>query len=550
MLQHLSIKNYALIEELSIDFSEGLSIITGETGAGKSILLGALGLVLGNRADSSTLLNKEKKCVVEAQIKLNNYELQPLFEKLDLDYEPITILRREITPSGKSRAFVNDTPVTLNVLNELKTKLVDIHSQHQTLQISDSQFQFQLIDALAGNTAIVESYKRGLQKWQKSVSELEELKTNQREANQQFDYNQYLFQELEEANLTLGEQESLEEKLEKLNNVEDIKLNLSESLQMIVDDNLGAQNLLYSLQSKLSSISNFSKEYQDLYERISSLKIELDDIAIELENQNEQIEFNPNEIDTLSNRIQLIYNLQKKHYVSTVEELQQIHEELSEKVAQVENGEEIIAAKEKEVLEIESTLNEVASKISANRKAVLPKLIAQLENNISELGMPNGKFALELEASKKFLSNGKDELSFLFSANKGGNFGELKKVASGGELSRIMLSIKRVLSENSQLPTIIFDEIDTGVSGEISNKMSEIMQLMSQKMQVITITHLPQIAAKGNQHFKVFKKEVEGKTQTSLKLLSNDERIVEIAEMLSGKNISDTALTHAKELLN
>lgn len=550
MLLNLTIKNYALIDDLSIEFSNGLSIITGETGAGKSILLGALGLVLGNRADSSTLLNKEKKCVVEAQLKLINYGLESLFEEQDLDYEPISILRREILPSGKSRAFVNDTPVTLQVLNELKLKLIDIHSQHQTLQISNTQFQFQLIDALAGNQNKVASYQRGLKQYQSLLKELEDLKRKQREAIQQFDYNQHLFQELEEAKLIVGEQEELEEKLSKLNNIEEIKSNLSEALQIVVDENIGAQNLLHSLQSKLGSISDFSSEYQELYERIQSLKIELDDISVELENQNENVEFNPNEIENLNDRLQLIYNLQKKHYVGSVDELLKVYEELSDKVAVAESAEELILEKEQEIAEVSSKLNVIAEKISVARTKSLPKLTSQLESIITTLGMPQARFNISITQSESFLSNGKDELSFLFSANKGGNFGELKKVASGGELSRIMLAIKKVLSENSLLPTIIFDEIDTGVSGEISNKMADIMWQMSQNMQVITITHLPQIAAKGKQHYKVFKNEVDGKTHTSLKQLSNDERIVEIAEMLSGKDISESALTHARELLN
>lgn len=550
MLQKLSIKNYALIQELSIEFSSGLSIITGETGAGKSILLGALGLVLGNRADSSTLLNKDEKCIVEAELRLSAYDLQSFFEDKDLDYDPVSILRREILPTGKSRAFVNDTPVRLQILNELKAQLIDIHSQHQTLQISDTEFQFQLIDALAGNKVLLASYQRGLKRWRQAKSELNALVHKQREAHQQFDYNSHLFQELEEANLVLGEQEELEEQLDKLNNIEEIKLNLTEALQIATDDQMGAQNLLYSLQSKLRTIADYSKQYQDLHERLTSLKIELDDIVVELENEHDRVDFNPNEIETLNDRLQLIYNLQKKHYVASIEELQQIHAKLATKVGQVENADEIMTAKEKELADIESKLHKISLQISAQRTEVLPELVDNLEDIISELGMPHGKFAIELSRTDDFQSNGKDALHFQFSANKGANFGDLKKVASGGELSRIMLAIKKIMAQNSQLPTIIFDEIDTGVSGEISNKMAGIMQQMSQYMQVITITHLPQIAAKGNQHYKVFKQEIDGKTQTSLRLLSIDQRIVEIAEMLSGKDISDSAITHAKELLN
>lgn len=550
MLRHLSIKNYALIQELSIDFSDGLSIITGETGAGKSILLGALGLVLGNRADLSSLMNSEEKCVIEAQIDVKNYNLESYFTSEDLDYELLTILRREILPSGKSRAFVNDTPVNLQVLTELKKSLIDIHSQHQTLEIANEQFQFQLIDSLAGNQEKVASYKRGLIQWNKLNREIEHFKNQQKEAYQQHDYNLHLFEELGQADLKEGEQEDLEERLDKLNNIEDIKTGISEALHITVDETIGLQTQLNSLQNTLQKISKYSKEYDSLLERITSVKIELDDIANELENENEQVDFNPNETEALNDRLQLIYTLQKKHFVNSIEELIEIQEGLSEKVSQVENADHIIAEKESELKEVETKLNVVAQKISESRKKCLPTLTEQLESIISDLGMQQARFNISMLSTQKFQSNGKDELSFLFSANKGGNFGELKKVASGGELSRIMLAIKKVLSENSKLPTIIFDEIDTGVSGEISNKMAIIMQEMSRHMQVITITHLPQIAAKGDQHYKVYKEEQSNVTTTCLKRLKTEERVVEIAEMLGGKDISQSAVSHAKELLN
>lgn len=550
MLKSLSIKNYALINELNIDFSSGLSIITGETGAGKSILLGALGLVLGNRADSSTLKDTTSKCIVEATVNIHQYQLESFFEANDLDYESSTIIRREILPSGKSRAFINDTPVTLSVLNELKLKLVDIHSQHQTLQLSDQDFQFQLLDAFAKNESKLNSYKRGLKQYDIARKELEALQQAQREANQQYDYNSHLYNELSEANLTDHEQVVLEEKLEKINNVEEIKQNLSEALQITLDENIGIQNLLFTLENRMQKIASFSKEYQELSDRIASIKIELDDIASELESENENVEFNPSEADELNGRLQLMYNLQKKHYVNSNKELLEIQEKLAEKVGRVENAEEIIQDQENKLKEISSQLDKLAEKISESRKKIIPKLSKQLEGILNELGMSQASFSIKNQLSDTYYKNGKDTLEFLFSANKGGQYGELKKVASGGELSRIMLAIKKVLSENSQLPTIIFDEIDTGVSGEISNKMASIMSQMSQQMQVITITHLPQIAAKGNQHYKVYKEEINQKTTTNLKQLSSDERIVEIAEMLSGKDISDSAMTHAKELLN
>jgi len=550
LLTQLSIKNYALINELKIDFSSGLSIITGETGAGKSILLGALGLVLGNRADSSTLKDNSKKCIVEAKVSIANYNLREFFEEVDLDYEDHTIIRREILPSGKSRAFVNDTPVNLSILNDLRSNLIDVHSQHQTLSLSDTNFQFSVIDALAKNASKIESYKKGLIKLKNLKKQLEDLKTSQREANQQHDYNLHLFNELNDANLEIDEQEILEEKLEKLNNIEDIKIILSEALEISINEEIGLQTLLNTLENRLSKISSFSKEYKDLSDRITSVKIELDDIVSELEDENENVEFNPNEAEELNDRLQLIYNLQKKHYVNSNKELLEILEELSNKIIAVESSEEVINQKESEIKEVEQKLNDLAEKISKARQKVIPSLQSALQSLLSDLGMQNARFSIKVNLKDSYFSNGKDELQFLFSANKGGSFGELKKVASGGELSRIMLAIKKILSENISLPTIIFDEIDTGVSGEISNKIATIMQQMSKQMQVITITHLPQIAAKGNNNYKVYKEDINNTTTTNLRLLNPDERIVEIAEMLSGKEFSETAITHAKELLN
>jgi DNA repair protein RecN (Recombination protein N) len=550
LLTHLSINNYALINQLDIDFSSGLSIITGETGAGKSILLGALGLVLGNRADLSSLKDTTKKCVVEAKLDITNYNLHDFFEAAELDYENLTIIRREILPSGKSRAFVNDTPVNLLVLNDLKSQLIDVHSQHQTMQLSDTNFQFSVIDALAKNGENIDLYTKELQTLSKLKKDLENLEKNQQEATKQYDYNLFLFNELEKTKLQIDEQQDLEEKLEKLNNIEDIKLNLSEALAISINDEIGIQNLVFILENRLSKIASFSKEYQELYTRINSLKIELDDIVTELENANEHVEFDPLEAEQINDRLQLIYNLQKKHAVNSIAELLEVLDELSEKVSKVENADEFIKQKKKEIQEVSSKLDAIATSISKARTTVIPDLQKSLEELLADLGMQNARFSIKITPTKNYFFNGKDSLDFLFSANKGGNFGELKKVASGGELSRIMLSIKKILSENTQLPTIIFDEIDTGVSGEVSNKIAAIMQLMSQHMQVITITHLPQIASKGTQHYKVFKEEINGETTTQLKILTSEERVKEIAEMLSGKELSESAIIHAKELLN
>jgi len=550
LLTQLSINNYALINHLSIDFSSGLSIITGETGAGKSILLGALGLVLGNRADLSSLKDTSTKCIVEAKVAISNYSLQDFFTSVDLDYEPETIIRREILPSGKSRAFVNDTPVTLNILNELRSKLIDVHSQHQTMQLSDASFQFEILDALAKNTDRIASYKRGFIQLGSLKKELLSLETAQKEANKQYDYNLHLFTELEDAGIKVDEQLGLEEKLEKLNNIEDIKLNLSESLELSINEDVGVQNVLNTLEFKTSKIASFSKEYQELADRITSIKIEMDDIVSELEAANENVDFNPNEVEEINDRLQLLYNLQKKHYVNSNQELLLVFEELSDKVRQVESAEGDLNHKKEKISAISLKLDAVAEKISKARTSAMPKLTKQLEFLLTDLGMENARFSIKATLTNTYFSNGKDHLEFLFSANKGGNFGELKKVASGGELSRIMLSVKKVLSENTQLPTIIFDEIDTGVSGEVSNKIGAIMGQMGNNMQVIAITHLPQIAAKGSNHYKVYKEEINGVTTTNLKQLSAKERIKEIAEMLSGKDISDSAMIHAKGLLS
>lgn len=550
MLTSLSIKNYALIQELQVSFDDGFSIITGETGAGKSILLGALGLVLGKRADVSYLKDATQKCIIEAQFDIQQYALKPFFEEEDLDFEELTILRREILPSGKSRAFINDTPATLNVLSSLSEKLIDIHSQHQTLELSDTQFQFRIIDVLASNESKIASYKRGLTLYNQYQKELRDIESNQEAAKQQYEYNLYLFNELESADLKVGEQEKIESTLEKLNNVETIKLSLEESFQIAENEEFGIVNLINTFKSKLQHIAPYSKEYKLLLERIQSLEIEFKDIVSEIETSNEAIQYNPSELEKLNDKLQMIYDLLKKHSVSSITELLLIQEALSEKVYEVENATKIIGEKKKEIDKVSVDLNKLAKSISKNRHTIIPKFKSKLETILQSLGMENARFQFSLNPSESFFVNGKDELSLLFSANKGANFGELKKIASGGELSRIMLAVKSILASYINLPTIIFDEIDSGVSGEISNRMGDIMQQMSNEMQVISITHLPQIAGKGLHHFKVYKEEVSGQVITQLKKLSDDERIGEIAEMLGGKDLSEAAKAHAKELLN
>ena len=549
MLTALSIKNYALIDDLKVDFPEGFIIITGETSSGKSIMLDALSLILGKRADMSALRNKEEKCIIEAEFSLQNYEFQPLFQELDIDYDPQTIIRREILPSGKSRAFVNDVPATLEVLSRLGQVLVDIHSQHQTLALSDTSFQFAIIDAMANNKSLLTEYVQLHQLLKKEQKKLEELIEFQKNAKKEYDYNLHQLKELKSATLEEGILEELEESYEEASNIEDIKENVSESLYLLNDENIGILNNLRELKCSFSSLTEYKQLYRDLYERIESAFLELEDLASEISDIDESIEADPDNLEQISKQLNKIYSLQKKHSVATVEELIAIQQELEEAVSKTESV-DIDLNKQKKIVEEQYTATlKKANQLHKAREKVIPALDKKLTNFMHELGMPNGRFSITLTATDTFFANGNDELSFLFSANKGGDFGQLKKVASGGELSRIMLAVKAIMAEHTALPTIMFDEIDTGVSGEISQKMGDIMKQMSQNRQVFAITHLPQIAAKGAYHFKVFKEDSKGKTTTHLKLLTEEERITELSEMLEGKNSGASARNHAIELL-
>ena len=549
MLTALSIKNYALIDDLKVDFPEGFIIITGETGSGKSIMLDALSLILGKRADMSALRNKEEKCIIEAEFSLQNYEFQPLFQELDIDYDPQTIIRREILPSGKSRAFVNDVPATLEVLSRLGQVLVDIHSQHQTLALSDTSFQFAIIDVMANNKPLLIEYVQLHQLLRKEQKKLEELIEFQKNAKKEYDYNLHQLKELKSATLEEGILEELEESYEEASNIEDIKENVSESLYLLNDENIGILNNLRELKRSFSSLTEYKQLYRDLYERIESAFLELEDLASEISDIDESIEADPDNLEQISKQLNKIYSLQKKHSVATVEELIAIQQELEEAVSKTKSV-DIDLNKQKKIVEEQHTATlKKANQLHKVREEVIPALDKKLTNFMHELGMPNGRFSITLTVTDTFFANGNDELSFLFSANKGGDFGQLKKVASGGELSRIMLAVKAIMAEHTALPTIMFDEIDTGVSGEISQKMGDIMKQMSQNRQVFAITHLPQIAAKGAYHFKVFKEDSKGKTTTHLKLLTEEERITELSEMLEGKNSGASARNHAIELL-
>ena len=550
MITSLSIKNYALIEKLAIDFSKGFSIITGETGAGKSIILGAMGLVLGKRADLTSLKNKEEKCVIEAYFDISKYNLKPFFEANDLDYEDETIIRREILPTGKSRAFINDSPVNLQELQELSLFLIDIHSQQQTQELSDETVQFAIIDAIANNQNEIGNYQSLLKTYKEDKARLQSLIVKQAESIKEQEYNTFLLNELVSAQLKSGEQEQLEADFEKLNNVETIKEAVDKSLALSNEEQIGALSTLKEIKLALQKIASFAPEYAALLERITSLAIELDDISDELINCSEKLIHDPIRLDLISEKLQLIFNLQKKHQVTSVDELLSIQTTLENNLFELGNLESDIAKLTQTIQDKANSLDALAQTIHQKRTVAVPVLSDKLIAILATLGMPNVRFNIEIKSTDNYYLNGKDEIQFLFSANKGTDFGLLKKVASGGEMSRIMLAVKAILAQYSKLPTLIFDEIDTGVSGEIAIRMGEIMKEMSHTMQIFAITHLPQIAAKVNAHFKVFKSTVGEDTQSELQLLNEEERVIEIAQMLSGAVVSDSALNHAKSLLN
>lgn len=550
MLLSLSIKNYALIESLETDFSNQFSVITGETGAGKSILLGALGLVLGKRADLTSLKDKEQKCIIEAQFAVSNYNLQSFFEDNDMDYEDKTIIRREILPSGKSRAFVNDSPVNLQELQELGEMLLDIHSQHQTQELAEENYQIDILDAVANNGESVNSYKKALTDFKSTQKELKQLISEKEALVKEYEYNSFLLNELLAANLIDGEQEALEQELEQLSNVEFIKENFERILAFANEEQVGALVNLKEIKIALQKIAGFSNQNAQFLERLTSCLLEVEDVISECEQSNEKILADPERLELVNTKLQTIYNLQKKHQVQTIAELLVIQNELDAKVIRVDDLDGAINKLESELNSKQAKVDELAQAIFENRKKAGPILIDKIKAILAQLGMIEANFQIEINHTNSYYPKGKDEVVILFSANKGTSFGLLKKVASGGEMSRIMLAIKAILANYSKLPTIIFDEIDTGVSGEIAIKMGEIMKEMSATMQVFAITHLPQIAAKGNSHYKVSKRNVGETTISELNLLTSEERIQQIAEMLSGKEITDSALQHAKALLN
>ena len=550
MILSLSIKNYALIEDIQVPLTKGLTIITGETGAGKSILLGALGLLLGKRADLGSVKDATQKCIIEGEFSLKGYGLQPLFKDHDLDYDVHTIIRREILPSGKSRAFVNDTPVGLSQLQALGGYLVDIHSQQETNSFATEVFQLEVLDALAGNAPILQGYQNALLEFTSISKQLEKQLSQKEAALKELDYHTFLQQELMEASLHTIDQQALETNYNTLNNAEEIQGSFAEIEQLFSQENTGIIDSVKQARSLLNNISKYAPSYQELYDRLHSVTLELEDVISSIENTSEDLQVDPTELFRINEVLQTLYRLQHKHSVSSVKELSEIESNLSSKIYNSQHLDTTIETLEKEKQKLTQALLKLAKDLHDNRVEALPMLQQKLETYLSLLGLPNAKFKVEFTTSPTFKKSGTDNLALYFTANKGGNFGLLKKVASGGEMSRIMLSVKALLSQYKKLPTIVFDEIDTGVSGEIALKMAYIMGEMSTHMQILSITHLPQIAAKGEQHIKVYKEDRQNTTVTHLKQLSQEERIVEIAQMIGGKNITDTTLANAKELLN
>ena len=550
MLSQLSIQNYALIRKLEINFNNGLSVITGETGTGKSIILGALALIVGKRADTQVLFEENKKCIIEGSFLIKNYGLKDFFEENDIDYDDITILRREINKQGRTRAFINDTPVNLGLLKELGDKLLNIHSQNIITTINNSDFQLAIIDDYARHSDLLKLFKHNFKEFVQKKKSLNELKEKENKAKAEQDYNTFLLNELESAAISPNEQQEIENELEILNNSEEIKENLFKftTALKINESNLIAQ--LTEIELLLKKFSTVHPDIKKLNERMSSTLIELSDISDEVEKIEESISFDPERINNLSDRLDLIYKLLQKHKVLKVKELLVIKESLSEKLFEIISLDKKIKEIKSEVDAKEKELRKISEKISKNRLKAIPEIEKIIIQSLNELGIPEAQFLIEHKHKEQFTLDGKDRIGFLFNANKGGIPGELSSIASGGELSRLMLSIKSLISQRNLLPTIIFDEIDSGVSGKIAGKVGAILSKMSKNMQVIVITHLPQIAGKGSTHY-VVTKEIEGNfTKTLIKKIEKNERIAEIAKMLSGTDKSKSAIETAKELLN
>jgi DNA repair protein RecN (Recombination protein N) len=549
MLLKLYVQNYALIKELDVLFENGLTIITGETGAGKSILLGALSLILGTRADSSVLLDKNEKCIVEGTFRIEDYDLNEFFNSNELDYEAVTTLRREINPAGKSRAFINDTPVTVNLLKELGERLIDIHSQHQTLMLNDNSFQLSLIDSFSGIVKQKKAYTDTYLNWRKIKKEYGAIKEKADKNRADLEYYQFQYKQLEEASLKQGEQSELETEQEMLGHAEEIKLALSTSSSLFFAEGVSILSMLREVKSNLARIRTFLPGSESLFSRIESGLIELDDLATEIEKLSVSIEADPQRLTLVNNRLDEIYSLIQKHHVNDLNELIVKKEEIKDLINSIVNSDERIIELEKLLEKEVTSLKAISEEISDKRISVLPEIESRVTDLLKQLGIPYAKFKISVSHLKEFTPSGIDQADFLFSANKQIEAENLAKIASGGELSRVMLSLKSLLTKNNNLPTIIFDEIDSGVSGEVADKVGHILSGMGKYMQVINITHLPQVASRGTRHYHVYKDDTDNSTFTRVKLLSPEERILEVARLLSGSEITETAMKNARELL-
>ena len=549
MLKSLSIKNYALIDSLAIEFSGDLNILTGETGAGKSILLGAIGLIIGQRADSSVLRDKSEKCTSEGVFDIRNYGLQNFFMENDVDYDDLTILRREITPQGKSRAFINDTPVNVKVLHDLGLKLIDIHSQHQNLDLNEKKYQLHLVDLVARNEEILKIYVLAYKKYLFLQESLSQVLLLAQQSKKDLDYYEFQFQQLFDAKLNENEQAELEQQLETLTHAEEIKSVFGLITQSLGDDERSVLVVLKENLNQMGKLRHVLPEADQIYTRLESVYIELKDIVSESSAIEDRTENNPERIEQVNQRLDLIYSLQQKHRVSSIAELLDIQSDFEAKIKLVGSYENEIEQLGTEIQAQKSILSDLAEKINQKRMAVVPEIENKVVDVLKNVGIPNAAFRVLVKKLADFSASGTDEVNFMFSANKSQELQEIGKIASGGEMSRLMLAIKTLITDARSLPTIIFDEIDSGVSGEIAVKMGQILEQMAVNVQVLNITHLPQIAAKGKHHFKVYKFDQDDRTFTSIRKLSEKERVEEIAEMLSGENFSETARKTAKELL-
>jgi len=549
MLQKLSIRNYALIDNVELEPGKGLNIITGETGAGKSIMLGALSLILGQRAEARYFFSQEKKCIIEGHFLLKGNSLRALFEDNDVDFWEEGILRREISADGKSRAFINDTPVTLSVMKQVGEQLIDIHSQHATLELNDPAFQLQIVDTLAGHLPLLDDYRSGYKAWQKKQQLLKNLQEKAADAHSRQDYEQFLYNELETAALKADEQEQLEAELQLLNNAERIKRSLLGAFGLLSEQDTAALNIIKEAVSQLQDIEKFSEHYRTLNERLRSVQIELKDIAGEAAALEEDVNFNPGRAAEIGDRLDLLYTLQQKHKVNSAKELLDVQQQLSDNLSRLVDSDEEIGRLQREIAAASGKLQEQASQLSARRRDAAKLAESQVAEILAKVGMPNARISFVQRDATGLNKDGADEISLLFTANSGQPPAPVGKVASGGELSRLMLAIKSVMARHTALPTLVFDEIDTGISGETALQVGQVIGELEANMQVICITHLPQIAAKGDAHYFVYKKEEGERTTTGIRRLSRPERVKAIAEMLSGREPGASAIKNAEELL-